>query len=118
MAEIPEDLMQLLRVHAHHRVGWIHLEGDEFRTDVLCEAEVADELLEPRFQRELLRTRTLSAAQLQDVFVDGVHAARMLAYDLGEAHVAFGELRRLREQLSRVTDRAERIADLVRDARG
>src|SRR3569833_1205719 len=62
VAQIPQDLMQLLRVHPDHDARRIDVDIDVARANVLGQAEVADELIQPGIELYLLRSSALPAA--------------------------------------------------------
>ncbi len=116
LAEIPEHLVQLTGVHAHLHVRRADLHGDRLRVDCLAARELLHELLEPILEIEQLGTGPIATAQLQDVLDDPVHALRVLMNNLRHTLARRLHGAGLRQQLARMADGAQRVADLVGDA--
>jgi hypothetical protein len=80
--------------------------------------ELAGEVLEPRPELEAFRTARFPPGQLQHVVDDLAHALGVRADDLGQPHVFRAQRFRFGEELPGVAHRADRVANLVRDAGG
>ena len=78
--------------------------------------QLRDELLQPVTQRERLADRAITAPDHHHILDDFVNAFRVLDHDLGQPQIAGIQLGGFGEQLPRVTDGAQWIADLVRNA--
>src|SRR5690606_21729518 len=80
-------------------------------------AVAADEVSEPGVQRQDYLIDAVAAAELRNVLNDHVHPAALLLDDRGEALLLAVLRHGFGQQLSGVVDGAERVANLVRDAR-
>src|SRR5262245_48925401 len=113
VAQVPDDLMQVRRVH-------LGLDVDRrarYRDGALVELErlheLAREVLEPGQDLQPLGLRLLAARQREHALDDLTHAPRVHADDVGEPLAVGADPRRFREQLARMAHRADRVADLV-----
>ena len=106
------------RIHPHLDVG---VRPGRERDGAFVELErlheLAREVLDPRDELQAFRVRRFAPRQREHALDDLAHAPRVHANDVGEPVLVLSHARRLREQLTGMAHRAERIADLVRDAR-
>ena len=113
-----EHLLQLAAIHHRRdgagRCGGVQLVVVERMAVAILLGEVADEA----GQFHLLGLRAFAPGQAEHVFDDAVHAQGLLVDDFQQAAVGFGNVARFLQQLGRVADRGQRIADLVGQAGG
>ncbi len=73
------------------------------------------EVREIRGGLDRLGLRAVAAIEIEHLLHDAIEAPDVALDDLEEAALRFADLRVLVEEIRRVADRRERIADLVRD---
>ncbi len=118
LTKIPDHLMKLARVYPHGNVLRLHGDLEVDPGDLVGGDEIVRELRQPVLERQELGLCRLAAADSQHVFDNGVHAYGVFANHFRQPTVALRQTARLAQELSRVADSAQRIANLVGDARG
>ena len=101
-----------------HALRGAHLHVEARRRDLLDAGELFGEVREVGRGVDRLGLRAVAAIEVEHLLHDAIEAPDVALDDLDQAPLRFPDLRVLVEEIGRVPDRRERIADLVRDGGG
>ncbi len=106
----------MARVHAD--LQWpCRADLDLIGSELQRRGEFVDELFGPLCQRDMLGVRRFAPRQLQDIVDDLTDPPRVLTDDVEQPALGVVGTLRLLQELAGMTERADRVADFVRDAR-
>ncbi len=117
VAEVPDDLMQMRRIHAHDDIGRDVRAAHRTLEELERLLELAAKLVEPRSQLDLLRLRLLATREREHALHNLAHTRGIDANDVGQSLLRSVDLGRFRKQLTRMTHGADGVTDLVSDTR-